>query len=131
MSQATLDDEDLFGEAAAEVREDVTTHLDAAVDELPDADAVWSVESDNTLGVLNALRSALDVGEARQHLRDAKKWYTLGERADAFEDASDLEERIEAVEDLIVDIEAAFETVGSLTATVPDLRGRLEDVHDE
>lgn len=131
MSQTTLDDEDLFGEAAEEVRADVATHLDAAVAELPEPDAIWSVESDNTLGVLNALRSGLDVGEARAHLRDAKKWYALGERAEVFEDGADLVERIESVEELIADVETAFETVGKLTSSIPTIRSRLEGLHDD
>jgi hypothetical protein len=41
MSQSTLDDEDLFGEAAQEMRADVEEHLSAARDELPDPDAIW------------------------------------------------------------------------------------------
>ena len=131
MSQTTLDDDELFGEAAEEIRDDVETHLDAATAELPAPDTIWDVESENTLGVLNAVRSALDVGDAREELRDAKKWFTMGERADAFEDASDLEERIDAVETLLQDVEETAETVGELTATIPDLKGRLEDVTDD
>jgi hypothetical protein len=130
MSQSTLDDDDLFGEAASEMREDVEASLAAAREALPDADAIWDVESDNTLGVLNALRSALDVGDAEDHLRDAKKWYTMGERADAFEDADDLAAEIEAVEDLIADVTAAHDQVGELTSTVPQLRSALEEADD-
>ena len=66
-NQSTLADDDLFGEAAAS---------------LPDADAVWDVEADNVLGVLNTLRSALDVGDAADHLRQAKKTFIVGRRAD-------------------------------------------------
>src|SRR6056297_2240956 len=114
MSQSTLDEDELFGEAASEVREDVETSLDEATAALPDADHVWEVDADNTLGALNALRSALDVGDAEDALRDAKKWYTMGERADAFDDADDLAEEIEAVEGLIEDVEDAREQVGDL-----------------
>ncbi|MFW6003226.1 MAG: DUF5790 family protein [Halanaeroarchaeum sp.] len=131
MSQTTLDDDDLFGEAAAEIRADVEAHLEAATDELPDPAAIWDVDSANTLGVLNALRSALDAGEARERLRDAKKWYTMGERADAFEDAEDLEERIESVESVVTTIDDMAGAVGELTAAVPDLKGQLEDLQDE
>ncbi|MGM0398991.1 MAG: DUF5790 family protein [Halobacteriota archaeon] len=131
MSQTTLDDDDLFGEAAAEVRADVEAHLDAATDELPEPSTIWDVESANTLGVLNALRSALDAGEAREHLRDAKKWYTMGKRAEAFEDADDLEARIESVETVVTTIDEMAEAVGDLTASVPDLKGQLEDLQDE
>jgi hypothetical protein len=127
MSQATLDDDDLFGEAASEMRADVEDSLAAAREGLPAADDIWDVGSENTLGVLNGLRTALDAGDAAEHLRDAKKWYTMGERADAFDDADDLAEEIEAVEDLVTDIEEAREQVGDLTSTVPQLRSALED----
>jgi hypothetical protein len=127
MSQTSLDDDDLFGEAANEMRDDVESSLAAARGALPEADAVWDVEADNTLGVLNALKGALNVGDAEDHLRDAKKWYTMGERADAFEDAADLAEDIETVEDLITDVEDAREQVGDLTATIPQLRSTLEE----
>jgi hypothetical protein len=128
MSQSTLTDDDLFGEAASEMREDVEESLDAASAALPDPDAIWTVDADNTLGVLNALRSALDVGDAEEHLRDAKKWYTMGERADAFEDAEDLADRIEETEAIMADVAEAREQVGELTGTVPQLRSQLEDV---
>ena len=129
MSQTTLDDDELFGEAASEMREDVESSLAAARESLPDSDDVWETEAGNTLGVLNGLKSALDVGEAEDHLRDAKKWYTMGERADAFDDAADLEEKIETVEDIVADVESAEEQVGELTATIPELRDALEDAH--
>lgn len=130
MSQATFDDDELFGEAAAETREDVEQHLSAAREELPTADAVWTTDADNVLGVLNGLKSALDTGDAREHLRQAKKWYTLGERADAFEDADDLAAEIETIEELLETIEAVHEDVGELTGTVPQLRSSLQDAHD-
>jgi hypothetical protein len=71
MSQSTLDDDDLFGEAASEMRTDVEASLAAAREELPAPDEVWTADADNTLGVLNALRSALDVAGAGEHLREA------------------------------------------------------------
>jgi hypothetical protein len=128
MSQSTLDEDELFGEAANEVREDVEASLERAGDALPDTDEIWNVEADNTLGALNALRSALDTGDAADHLRDAKKWYTMGERADAFEDADDLEAEIENVEAAIEDIEDAKSQVGDLTSTVPGLKNTLESL---
>jgi hypothetical protein len=127
MSQTSLDDDELFGEAATEMRDDVEASLAEARGALPDADAVWDVDADNTLGVLNSLKTALDVGDAEEHLRDAKKWYTMGERADAFEDAEDLAEAIETVEELVEDVEDAREQVGDLTATIPQLRSTLEE----
>ena len=130
MSQTSLDDDELFGEAASEMRSDVEASLAEARDALPDADAVWDVEADNTLGVLNALKTALDVGDAEDHLRDARKWYTMGKRADAFEDADDLAAEIETVGELVEDVEAAREQVGDLTATIPQLRSTLEEFED-
>ena len=130
MSQTTLDD-DLFDEAAAEVRADVEAHLEAARAELPAVSQIWDVEADNVLGVLNGLKGALDLAEASAELRDAKKWYTMGTRAEAFEDAEDLEAEIEAVEDLIEQFETARDAVGDLTTTLPELRSALEDVETD
>ncbi|MDS0280515.1 DUF5790 family protein [Haloarcula onubensis] len=130
MSQTSLDDDELFGEAANEMRDDVEASLAEAREALPEAEAVWDVDADNTLGVLNALKTALDAGDAEDHLRDAKKWYTMGERADAFEDADDLAEEIETVAELVEDVEDAREQVGDLTATIPQLRSTLESFED-
>ncbi|MFC5971043.1 DUF5790 family protein [Halomarina salina] len=129
MSQSTLDDDELFGEAASEIRADVEEHLDAARAELPDPESIWEVEAENTLGVLNALRGTLDVGDAEDHLRDARKWYTMGQRADAFDDADDLEEELEALTEAMEDIVEAREKVGELASTVPQLRSLLDDLH--
>ncbi len=131
MSQSTFDDDDLFGEAAAETRAEVEEHLAAAREELPAAVDVWETDADNVLGTLNGLKSALDVGEAIDHVRSAKKAYVLGERADAFEDAEDLKAEIEELESLVGDIEAAAEAVGSLTGTIPAIRGALQDAADD
>ncbi|MCU4973585.1 DUF5790 family protein [Halobacteria archaeon AArc-m2/3/4] len=127
MSQTALDNDELFGEAANEMREDVEASLAEAWDALPESDDVWETDADNVLGVLNGLKSALDAGDAEDHLRDAKKWFTMGQRADAFDDADDLEAEIEAIEEAIEDISAAGEQVGELTATIPALRGTLEE----
>ncbi|KTG10890.1 hypothetical protein AUR64_06830 [Haloprofundus marisrubri] len=130
MSQSQLGDDDLFGEAAAEMREDVEKHLDAARETLPEGDDIWETEADNVLGVLNGLRSALDTGDAEDHLRQAKKWYTIGERADAFEDAEDLAAAIEDVEELLEQITGAHENVGELASTIPQLRGALDEAQE-
>ncbi|MFB6160373.1 MAG: DUF5790 family protein [Haloferacaceae archaeon] len=131
MSQSTLGDEDLFGEAADEMRADVEHHLGEARADLPDAAAVWETDADNVLGVLNGLGAALDVGEAEEHLRQAKKWYAVGERADAFEDADDLAEAIESVESVVDLVTTAGEQVADLTNTVPELRSALQEFEAE
>ena len=127
MSQATLDDDELFDEAATEMREDVEASLADARATLPDPDDVWDADADNTLGVLNGLKGALDTGEAADHLRDAKKWFAMGRKADAFEDADDLEADIESLEAVLTQITTAHGQVSDLTATIPELRGALED----
>ncbi|WP_363467732.1 DUF5790 family protein [Halogeometricum borinquense] len=129
-SQSTLADDDLFGEAAEEMRAEVEEHLDAAREELPDADAVWSAEADNILGVLNGLRSSLDVGDAEDNLRQAKKTFIIGQRAEAFDDADDLEEEIASVEELLETLGDAGDLVGELTSTMPQLRSQLQDAED-
>jgi len=131
MSQSTLDDDELFGEAATEMRADVEESLAAAREELPASEDIWEVDADNTLGVLNALKGALDTGDAVDHLRDAKKWYTMGERADAFEDAEDLKTELEELQELVEEIVAAHDDVSELTKTIPGLRGTLEEIEDE
>jgi hypothetical protein len=129
-NQSTLADDDLFGEAAAEMREEVEGHLDDARAALPDADAVWDADADNVLGVLNTLRSALDVGDAAEHLRQAKKTFIVGQRADAFDDPDDLEAEIADLEELLTAIEDAEEIVGDLTGTVPGIRNQLQEAED-
>ncbi|MFB6079547.1 MAG: DUF5790 family protein [Haloferacaceae archaeon] len=127
MSQSTLGDEDLFGEAADEMRADVEDHLADARAELPTADEVWETGADNVLGVLNGLGQALDAGDAEEHLRQAKKWYAVGERADAFDDAEDLADEIERIEEVLAAIADAGDLVSDLTGVVPELRGTLQE----
>lgn len=130
MAQTTLDDDDLFSEAASEMREDVESSLEQARAALPAADDIWDIEADNTLAALNTLNSALDVGDAAEHLRDAKKWYTMGEQADAFDDAEDLAAEIDELETLVTDVEAASEQASSLASTIPEVKNALEDAED-
>jgi len=130
MSQTSFDDDDLFGEAAEEMSDDVEQHLAEARAELPTPDSIWETSADNVLGVLNGLKSALDVGEAADHLRQAKKWFTLGSRADAFENTEELQAEIETVEELLETVDSASDEVSELTATIPALRGDLADAHE-
>ena len=129
MSQATLDDDELFDEAATEMREDVEDSLASARAALPASGDVWETDADNTLGVLNGLKGALDAGDAEQHLRDAKKWFAIGRKADAFEDAEDLESELAALEETVSLVVSAREDVTELTSTIPELRGALEDAN--
>ncbi|KAB7516386.1 hypothetical protein DM867_04485 [Halosegnis rubeus] len=131
MSQSSFDDEELFGEAATEMRAEVEDALAEAWRALPDPDDVWDVDADNTLGVLNALKGALDTGDATEQLREAKKQFVIGQRADAFEDAGDLEAEIEELESLLGDIETAHEEASDLASTLPGLRGALDDAVDD
>lgn len=128
MTQATFDDDELFGEAAREIRDDVEKSLDEARAIMPESAAVWDVDADNTLGVLNGLKGALDTEEAAEYLRDARKWFTMGRRADAFEDPDELEADIAALEDLVETLADAREQVSELATTVPQLRSELEAV---
>lgn len=131
MSQTTFDDDELFEEAAGEVRADVEAALSAARAALPDEAAVWAVEADNVLGVLNGLRSALDVGDAAEELQEAKKWYAMGSRAGAFEDGDDLAAEIAALDELFERIEEARVAVSDLTSALPELRNELEGAHGD
>jgi hypothetical protein len=131
MSQATFEDDDLFGEAAEETRAEVEEGLAAARAELPAADDILETDADNVLGALNGLKMALDVGDATEELRQAKKSFVLGERADAFEDAGDLEAELTELETLLTTIEEAGENANDLASTVPQLRTDLEETHEK
>ncbi|MFB6360524.1 MAG: DUF5790 family protein [Halobacteriales archaeon] len=128
MSQTTLDDE-LFDEAAGELEADVEAALEEARAALPDADELWAVETDNVLGVLNGLRADLTAEDASEQLREARKWYEMGRRADAFEDDGPGAE-IEAVEELFEQLEAAKEQVSALTSTLPEVKSALEEFEE-
>jgi HAMP domain-containing protein len=130
MSQTTLGDDDLFDEAALEMREEVEEHLAATRAALPDPEAVWETDADNVLGVLNGLKTALNAADAVEHLRQAKKQFVMGERADAFDDAEDLEEEIAELEELVTMLQESADEVGSLASTIPQLRSELQDASD-
>lgn len=130
MSQSNFDDDELFGEAAEEMHEEVEHHLSAARAELPTPDSIWETSADNVLGVLNGLKSALNVGEAADHLRQAKKKFMIGSRADLFEAPEELEAEIEALDGLLETVDSANQEVSELTATIPALRGDLSEAHE-
>lgn len=131
MSQATLDDDDLFGEAAGEITENIESSLDAATAAIPDTDSIWTVEAENTLGVLNGLKGAFEVDDAESHLREAKKWFVVGKRADLFEDPDDIEAEIETIESLMEQIETAQDQVSALTRTLPEIRSTVDSISTE
>lgn len=127
MAQSTLDDDALFDEASDELREDVATAVDDAREALPDDDALLAVEGDNLVGVLNAFKQRLDSEEAHDALREAKKWYETGDRAESFDD--DFAEEAGAdIDDLVAVVEAvedAEEAATQLTDAVATLKERL------
>jgi len=55
----------------------------------------------------------------------------MGQRADAFDDADDLAEEIERLEELVADVERAHDQVQDLSATIPELKGTLEDAAED
>lgn len=126
MSQMRLDDDELFSEAASDVRANVEEALGTARAALPTAADVWTVDAENTLGVLNALKATVAADEAAGHFREAKKWYTIGERAGAFDADEGLAGELAAVESVLDRLEATEEHVMRLTTALPDLRAELD-----
>ena len=131
MSQATLDDDALFGEAATELTTNVRDHLDTAWAELPEAEQIWTVEADNVLGVLNTLRSTLDVDAAAEHVREAKKWYMLGDRADAFASDDTIIAEVEELDATVERISTLRELVGDAASELPAVRTTLLEHADD
>jgi hypothetical protein len=127
MAQTTLDDDDLFSEAASEMREDVESSLAQTREALPNSEAFFDIEAENTLALLNRLSSRLETGAAAEHLHDAKKTLVIGREADAFDDADDLASEIEGLEELLGDVEAAQQQAEELSSTVPELKAALEE----
>ncbi|MFP4174494.1 MAG: DUF5790 family protein [Halobacteriales archaeon] len=127
MAQSTLEDDELFDEASDEIRDDVESALEDARDALPDSDDVLDVEGDNIIGVLNSLKTDLDAGDARDALREAKKWYGIGERADAFDEefVKETEDEIGEVETALGALEDAGESATELTDAVASLKDSL------
>ena len=99
--QTTLGDEDLFGEAAEEMRNEVETHLDDARAALPEADAVWDTDAANILGVLNGFKSALDIEDATSHLRQAKKRLSSVERQTHLTTLNRLNQQLQRYKELL------------------------------
>ncbi|MFW6448244.1 MAG: DUF5790 family protein [Halobacteriota archaeon] len=126
MGQATLDD-DLFNEAVEDITGMIESALDDAEAALPSADEVWNPPGDNLLGRLNSLRSALDAGQAREHLREARKWVAVAERTEAMTLDDQVEERLAAVAGAITALEDARAATGELTGTLPELRQHLPE----
>ncbi len=127
MDQATLDADELFGEAATELRDDIEQALSDARAELPDPDGVLAPEGDNLLGELNTLRTTLSTEAADEHLREARKWLEVGRRSGAIEEDDDLIDEVEAVADKLEAIEAAEAAAAELTSALPELRETLQE----
>lgn len=127
MAQSTLDDDELFDEASEEMRGDVEDALGDARDALPESEDVLGVEGDNIIGVLNSLKSGLDPGEAEDSLREAKKWFSIGKEAGAFDDefADETEEGIQEIEQALDALGDAEESATDLTDAVASLKDTL------
>lgn len=127
MAQSTLEDDELFDEASDEMREDVEDALEEARDALPDADDIFDVEGDNIIGVLNSLKSELDAGEAEEALREAKKWFGIGTKADVFDEefVEEAEEELEELEEALTSLNDAEDSATELTDSLASLKSVL------
>ena len=127
MAQSTLEDDELFDEASDEMREDVEDALEEARDALPDADGIFDVEGDNIIGVLNSLKSELDAGEAEEALREAKKWFGIGKKADVFDEefVEEAEDELEELEEALTSLNDAEDSATELTDSLASLKSVL------
>lgn len=126
MSQATFDDDELFDEASDDLRTKIEEAVTDAETALPSVETVWEPDGDNLLGQLNGVKAALEMGEARDRAREAKKWLQVAKRSGAIDEDDDLVDRVESVW-AAIELAAAVESdVTSLTASLPELRQTLE-----
>ncbi len=127
MSQSTFDDDELFTEASSELREDVEEALEETRNSLPDADEVLEVRGDNVIGVLNSLKGELDVEDADAALREARKWFETGRRAEAFDDefVEETENEIEDLKEVLEAVDDASENATELVNAVATLKKHL------
>lgn len=127
MSQSTFDDDELFTEASSELREDVEEALEEARENLPDADEVLEVRGDNVIGVLNSLKGELDVEDADDALREARKWFETGRRAEAFDQGfvDETGEEIESLKEVLEAVDDASENATELVNAVATLKKHL------
>lgn len=127
MAQSTFEDDELFDEAADELREDVRSALDEAEEALPDGDALLDVDGGNLVGVLNAFKADLDAEDARAALREAKKWYETGRRAESFDDdfAAETGDEIDELVAVVDAVDEAEEAATDLVDSVATLKKQL------
>lgn len=110
----TFTDDELFGEAADEVKSDVDDCLARAIDEIPAEEAVRAVD-DTCFVDLDSLITTLNIDAVGTAIRDARKWFTIGKRAGTFNDdyITKTEAAIATFEET-VDVLREIETVNKL-----------------
>lgn len=107
-------------EAAAEMQQDVEEALDQAQEAVPDADILVDVEADTLVGVLNAVTSTVSVTEIETDLQDAQKQFTIGRRADAFDDTfvEETEAELTALQKTVATVQTMEDSAAELTEAV-------------
>ncbi|WP_302083350.1 DUF5790 family protein [Salinibaculum rarum] len=128
MPDEEFDSEALFDEASQDVREKVENNLADAREAIPEANEIWEVDTDNILGVLNGLKNTLDIDGAAEAVSEAKKWYVIGDRADAFPDGEDLEAEIRDVQQVVDDLNEIYEQTSELTSSLPKARTEVDEI---
>lgn len=126
-------DEPLFAEATEEIQNDIVESLNEVENKLPESDQIWKVEGSNVVGTLNSLQAVLDVSSVEESYREARKWFVVGVKADAFDDETeqDLENQLDQVGSLLVQAGEIRDIVGDLTPMLPELRDSLDAINDK
>lgn len=125
MSQTAFDEDELFGEAASELKTDVQDALDQAWEALPRAETIETTDGATVSEVLGNLDSKIDPDGVETALQEAKKQYTIGSRADAFDDefSTDVEAEIE-------ELHTALDAIDTITTTSAELTDALSTLED-
>ena len=108
MSQTSLDDDELFTEATADIQSDIEESLTAATAALPSHADLVEHDTETAVAALESVEGAVDIDAAEAAVADVKKTFLLGQRADAFDSeyATETEATISELEETVTTLGA-------------------------
>ncbi|MFB6282936.1 MAG: DUF5790 family protein [Halobacteria archaeon] len=127
MSQTSFDEDQLFDEAADEIKQEIESSLENAEETLPEGEEFIEVEGNNLIGILNSFKTRIGSEKPGKQLREAKKSLEIGKRSEALNDeyVEKTEEKIGTLAEIQSGIEEAEARATELTDAVVDVKNKL------